>query len=583
MIDSLEWTRPAWLLALPAGVALLWMWWRAHAGSRLWRTLVDAELLEHLAGSATASSARLALGVALAALVLACVALAGPVWRAEPASPRQAPSGRIVVLDLSPSMDAVDVAPSRLERAREAAAALLRDAAGAQLGIVVFAADAFSVAPLTNDAGTLVYLLAGATTGTLPRAGSRPDLGLQMARALLKQAGVARGDVILVGDSPGDARALEAARMLAGAGFPLSVLAVGTAHGGPVPTAGGAFARTEAGEILVARTEFAALERLAEAGDGRFQVLFAPGEIASFETGVQHGSEVRAASAPGTSAPVDAGAWLALAALPFAALLFRRGWLACLAAAALTLPLLPTEAQAFEWRDLWRRADQQAAAAFAHGKPSDAARVIEKVDSASPWHAMLLYRSGQFAEAAAQLSLRDTAEAHYNRGNALALDGEFEAAIAAYDAALARNPSMQDALFNRAVVRKASTERPVQPPDSGEPRGPRRPQTSSQGATRPQSPVGAGSDQGDARRRSTAADERRAAAQRQAAEDDARAQPEPENASSQPAGRLSADELERFERLLAKASAPPRSLLANRFAQQLRSRGNPDYDTGARW
>ena len=61
--------------------------------------------------------------------------------------------------------------------------------------------------------------------------------------------------------------------MLAGAGFPLSVLAVGTAHGGPVPTAGGAFAKTEAGEIVVARTDFAALERLAEAGGGRFQGL----------------------------------------------------------------------------------------------------------------------------------------------------------------------------------------------------------------------------------------------------------------------------------------------------------------------
>ena len=55
----LEWSRPLWLLALPVGGALLWVWWRAHVGRRLWLRHVDAELLERLAGPAQASSARL--------------------------------------------------------------------------------------------------------------------------------------------------------------------------------------------------------------------------------------------------------------------------------------------------------------------------------------------------------------------------------------------------------------------------------------------------------------------------------------------------------------------------------------------
>ena len=241
MIESL---RPGWLLLLPAGLALLWAWWRLRAGAGPWRGLVDPELLAVLAARAPARSARLALGLALALLVLGCLALAGPAWREQSAVVHRDLSARIVVLDLSPSMDAVDVAPSRLGRARAASAALLRDAAGAQLGLVVFGADAFTVAPLMSDAEPLVHLLGGLATRTVPRAGSRPDLGLDQAREVLARAGAAAGEVILVGDSAGDERTLEAARTLRAAGFPVSVLAVGTPHGGPVRLAGGTFAYT---------------------------------------------------------------------------------------------------------------------------------------------------------------------------------------------------------------------------------------------------------------------------------------------------------------------------------------------------
>jgi len=578
VIDSFEWLRPAWLLALPAGVLLAWAWWRSHAGQRLWHTLVDAELLEHLAGSAQSSSVRLGFGIAVTVLVLACCALAGPVWRAQ-ATPQRDPGARIIVLDLSPSMDATDVAPSRLQRARDAVGALLREAAGARLGVVVFGADAFSIAPLTNDAATLVHLLAGVGTGTVPRAGSRPDLGLEMARALLKQAGVARGQVILVADSAGDTRTLDAARTLARAGFPVSVLAVGTAHGGPIPLATGAFARTEAGEILIARTEFATLEQVAQSGGGRFEVLRASGDVPQFASERRERFEPARAPRRIADQPLDGGAWLALAALPFAALLFRRGWLAAVAVIALVPAFAPPQAHAFDWPSLWRRADQQAAAAFARGKPSDIARVLGRLEHDSPWHAMLMYRSGNFTEAAAQFATADTAVAHYNRGNALALDGELEAAIAAYDAALERNPAMQDAQFNRALVRKALAARPMEPPD-GEQGSSKREQ---------KSPASGARSRGSARERAGSSD---SSGRRSPADEFGSLPPLPkpeersegkEQDASQAAGRLSPEERERLENLLSKVPDDPGSLLASRFAQQLRSRGTLHPDTGARW
>jgi Ca-activated chloride channel family protein len=571
----IEWLRPGWLLALPAGLALLAWWWRVRAGAGPWRRQVDAELLAHLAGRAPAWSGRLALGAAGMTLILVCAALAGPTWRAQPAPLYRDLSARIVVLDLSPSMDAVDVVPSRLERARAAIVTLLREAADAQVGLVVFGADAFTVAPLMNDPSALVHLLASLGTGTLPRAGSRPDLGLEMARMLLERAGVVAGDVVLVGDSAGDERTRAAARRLLGAGFPLSVLGVGTPHGGPVRLASGAFAKSEGGDILVAQPEFAALERVAQAGGGRFHLLGA--ETPRFARGAQAWAASPAASAAESQLRQDDGVWFVLLALPFAALLFRRGWLAGLAAFALTLP--PGQAQAFEWRDLWRRADQQAAAEFAKGRFGEHERLLQKLGPQSPWRALLLYRSGRFAQAAVLLAAGDTADAHYNRGNAHALEGRLEAALAAYGAALERSPSMRDALFNRALVREALARRRAEAQRGGE--AERRSTAPAAGAPRESGLARRGAQPqaapGDARSGPGAARE-----QAGAGTDLAQLRGQQQNAA-QPEDTPDAAELKRLEGLLAAVPDDPGSLLANRFARQLRLRGSWHHDTGGRW
>jgi Ca-activated chloride channel family protein len=259
--------------------------------------------------------------------------------------------------------------------------------------------------------------------------------------------------------------------------------------------------------------------------------------------------------------------------------LFRRGWLGGLAALALLPALAPQEAQAFDWESLWRRTDQQAAAAFVRAKPGDIARALGRLDPGSPWHAMLLYRGGNFAEAAAQFATLDTAVAHYNRGNALALDGDLEGAIAAYDAALARNPAMQDAHFNRALVRKALAAQPMEPQD-GDPSASKREQKPSSSA---------GRNRGQARERPEAAN---AAGRRSLMDEFGTLPPLPkteanaqakEQDGSPAADRLSPEERARLEELLAKVPDDPGSLLASRFAQQLRSRGTPHPDTGARW
>lgn len=561
----IEFLRPGWLLALPAGLALLLWWWRARAGSGPWRRVVDPELLAHVAGRAPAGSRRRALALGALVAALSALALAGPTWRSEPAPLYRDASARIVVLDLSPSMDAVDVVPSRLERARAGVVSILRESAGAQLGLVVFSGDAFTVAPLMNDPGALVHLLASLDTSSVPRAGARPDLGLEMALRLLERTGAA-GDAILVGDSAGDARTLDAARALRRAGYPLSVLGVGTPHGGPVRRANGALVKAQSGEVLVVRPELAALERVAHEGGGRFHWLQPEGGVPHFARGIEAWAEAPAVVETRSELRKDDGAWLALLMLPFAALLFRRGWLA---AVLLALALPAPQAYAFEWQDLWRRADQQAAA-------GDAA-ALGKLAVDSPWRGLLLYRSGRYAQAASAFAQGDSADAHYNRGNALALAGRLEEALAAYGAALQRRPSMRDALFNRALVREALA-RQKRETRGGEAQ-PRRE------ATRPRLrrealADGRGSQGGPARSAPGGGAQRGS----QAWED--RADPKEsllEQGEALPDAGPEAAEIRRLEALLAEVPDDPGSLLANRFRRQLQLRGSWHHDTGGRW
>lgn len=571
----IEWLRPGWLLALPAGLALLWIWWRAHAGPGPWRRVVDPTLLSGLSDPAHAGSARLVLVLASTLLALVCIALAGPSWRAQPAPVYRPTSARVVVLDLSPSMDAIDVAPSRLERARAAIVSLLRESGDGQFGLVVFGADAFDAAPLISDAPALVHLLANLETRTVPRAGARPDLGLDRARRLLERAGVVSGDVILVGDSAGDDRTLAAARALADAGFRVSVLAVGTPQGGPVRRADGSLVKTTGGDVLITRTDLRALERVARSGGGRFQRLLAAGDAPRFARNAHSWAATNDAPERTSLLREDDGAWFALLALPLAALLFRRGWLLCIA----LLPFaLPPPAHAFDWADLWRRGDQQAAAQFATGQFGDPARLLEKLAPQSPWRALILYRAGRFAEAAAAFAQADTPDAHYNRGNALALEGQLEAALAAYDAALERRPDMRDALFNRALVREALAKRRAQA------RG-RTQKPSARASTR-----AANGRRADARagRRgahggATSGKPLSAGGAAQGREFGAERTPLSEVERGERQGDVDAAELRRLERLLAQVPDDPGALLARRFAHQLRMRGAWHYDTGGPW
>ncbi|MCD6429948.1 MAG: VWA domain-containing protein [Deltaproteobacteria bacterium] len=446
-LHDLHFLRPWWLLALPTGLLLLAGLKRQEPGKSQWHKVCDSHLLKHLlVGEAKTAQKRIYSGLLLM-LSLATLALAGPTWERLPQPLYRAACGRVIVLDLSLSMNAPDITPSRLGRARYKAIDLIKSGIGIEQGLVVFAGDSFIVAPLTDDHATLLNLLPGLDTDTVPVQGSRADRGLEKAGELLIRAAINQGQIILLADDA-DQQTIAVAQKLNAAGHRIDVIAVGTQEGAPIPLADGSYLKDNRGQIVVPVPAFDKLQEVADSGGGSYLKIDAP--ESSFMRLNQPASlfpENKSKSELTGDQWLDRGPWLLIPLIILAAICFRKGWLLIL---LLSLFVNAETAAAQNWDNLWQRPTQQAAKAFANEEFDKAAQLTKDPD----WRAAAQYRAGNFKEAATALESLSSSQAHYNRGNALAHSGELEKAIAAYDQALKTDPDLEDARFNRELVEK---------------------------------------------------------------------------------------------------------------------------------
>lgn len=453
-LSELHFLRPLWFLALVPLPWLLWRLRRQDPSVSAWRGLVDAHLLSHLLVGMEARVRRLPLVLLACGWLLGVTALAGPVWERLPQPLFQAQAQRVIVLDLSPDMDAQDLSPSRLGRARFEILDLLAAAAEGQTALLAYGAEPFLVSPLTGDAATIAAQVPDLATAPLPVKGAkRTDLALAEAGALLKQAGSLAGDIILITADPERPEAVQSmATKLRDQGYRTSVLGLGTDQGAPVPLAGGGFQSDDRGAIRLSRLQPEQLRAIAAAGSGRYVPLATDdADTRALLPAIPHdAAALEREEAARADQWREEGPWLLVALLPLAALAFRRGWLS-----PLTLLLgvclawvPPPAAQAFGWADLWWRPDQQGAQALAAGDPQQAAARFARPD----WRAAAQYQAGDYDQALATLEGQIGAEADYNRGNALARTGKLDEAVAAYERTLAKVPDHADARFNLDLV-----------------------------------------------------------------------------------------------------------------------------------
>ncbi|MGV8940512.1 MAG: VWA domain-containing protein [Lysobacter sp.] len=432
--DALHWLRPDWLWAFAALPLLAGWWWQRRRRASVWRDAVDPHLLAHLLDRRDKVRGRLALAIGVAGYAMAVLALAGPSWRQSEQPLWQGQAPLVIALDLSSASLAGDLPPTRLAQARSKLGTLLREREGGQVGLVAYAGAAFTVAPLTEDAANVGLFLEALHPSVMPVDGQRSDRAIAWSARLLEQAGFTRGRILLLTDHA-DAATRKAADDAWARGYSVSVIGLGTVAGAPY--------RGGDGTILNARLDTDSLRELAATGGGsyvalsrddsdltRLGVLDAVGE----GVGAELADGRQDAGGQGMSWQDD-GYWLLLPLMALALLAFRRGAPVMMLVFCLWLPGRSVHAA-----ELWQRPDQRA-----H-------RTMEQAAQA--------YRQGDFAAAAKLYGELDSAEADYNRGNALARENNYAEAVKAYERALQRHPGMPDAVANKQAVEAAMKRQP---------------------------------------------------------------------------------------------------------------------------
>ena len=199
-MEQFHFLRP-WALALIVPAILLWFTSRSAADStRRWARVIDPDLLKLLTVGGLSRWRLLPLYLLLAGWIVATLTIAGPSWQREPSPFADAERPVMIVLRVAPSMMTTDLAPTRLDRARQKIADLLKAHDGMPAGLIAYSGSAHLVLPPTPDHDIVLSLAQSLSPAIMPREGDRLDDAVALADRILKDGGQG-GSILVVADS----------------------------------------------------------------------------------------------------------------------------------------------------------------------------------------------------------------------------------------------------------------------------------------------------------------------------------------------------------------------------------------------
>ena len=464
LMADFHFIRPLWLVAIVLVIAALYLLKKYRVSQSGWQQLLPKHLSTQLIDDQKqGKSLSLTLPFIIGCLVV--IALAGPTWKKLPQPVYQVAKGSVIIMDMSYSMYATDLKPNRLTRARYKATDLLSYINEGDIGLIAYAADAFTISPLTEDINNISLLLPSLTPDLMPEAGSNPLPAFILAAEMLKNSGHNDGDIYWFTDGIDAEDSADIYQWSDENPYRINIMATGTMAGAPIKLNNGELMKDDNGAIIIPKVPTARLAGVAQRASGNFVTL--KNDDTDIDKLSAHLVENKINKKSQNENSGDQwqefGPYLLLVLLPLVLGYFRRGVLLSLIPACF-LMASTKPVQANIWQDLWKTKDQQGQQSY---NKQDYANAAQQFDH-SMWQGSAHYQAGNYQEALSAFEQSDSADALYNQGNALAKLQQLDKAIDAYDRAIAKAPDHKDAKANKALIEKLKEQQEQQEQDQGD-------------------------------------------------------------------------------------------------------------------
>jgi Ca-activated chloride channel homolog len=265
-LSQFHFIRPQWLLLLLVVPVLYFFTEYRRRAEYQWRDVIAPHLLKHLKLMGGARSFFRPIHMIIILIILGTLGMSGPTWEREQSPFTEDLAPLVIALDLSQTMDAIDVPPTRLERAKQKIRDLLELRKGARTAVIVYAGTAHSVLPFTDDPSVLKTYIESLRTDIMPVSGKDPASALKLVEQMLDHEEVP-GTILFLTDGIGVKYLNDFIRHSQQSKDQLMVLAFGTSQGSPIKIGENQFLTDHSGRRVVARLDHEGLSALeAQAG-----------------------------------------------------------------------------------------------------------------------------------------------------------------------------------------------------------------------------------------------------------------------------------------------------------------------------
>ncbi len=453
-LSELNFAHPMWLWAILA-IPLVWLGWfffyQINRPTLQLEKFIDTHLLPYLLINRSLKTNSIWKYLLIWSVVWSCLtlALAGPRWNYREIETFSKDQSLVILLDLSNSMNATDIKPSRLTRAKQKIEDLLNVSKGVKVGLVAFAADPHMITPLTDDKETIRHLLPSLDTRLVYIQGSRLSPALDMAATMLQSEPGNNKSVLVMSDGGfEDATAIKTAKALAEKGVVIHAMGIGTLEGAPLKDKDGNIVKKN-GSPVISKLEKERFAEISSVGKGHYlEPNYSDKEEAIILEDLERRAEAQSALGKINKIWEERYYILILPVLPILLWWFRQGFII---AVLLLVPTLKLNANA---ADYFKNQEQLGQQAFENGDFETAEASFQ-----DPYRkGVVCYKAGKYREAE-ELFKQSTrpevaSSAGYNLGNALALQQKLKEAIKAYEDVLEKWPDHTKAKDNLEILKK---------------------------------------------------------------------------------------------------------------------------------